>query len=201
MEKVDSCKRLRRSLVFLDGIDSIAVGSFPRNEPDQGVLVPSGVFPPRRDIAMNLVQRIRGGRGGITIRIRRKIRMKIKIRKRIKSTRQRGGLRPNLPRNPNPNLNLLDNLTPHPALARRWTEGGGGPSTFWHARNVSGPFRRGICYPPSALRHLSSAIRHLSSAIRHLSPAIRHLSSAIRHLSSAISPSLFPVPNSAFRIF
>jgi len=29
----------------------------------------------------------------------------------------------------------------------------------------------------------------------------RHLPSAIRHLSSAISPSPFPIPNSAFRIF
>src|SRR5208337_5633393 len=162
-EKVDSCKRLRRLLVFLDGIDSIAVGSFPRNEPDQGVLVPSGVFPPRRDIAMNLVQRIRGGRGGITIRIRRKIRMK--IRKRIKSTRQRGGLRPNLPRNPNPNpnLNLLHNLTPHPALARRCTEGGGGyplsgTRETWVARFVVASV---IPHPPSAICHLPSAICHL----------------------------------------
>jgi|GEM_PF-3293348 len=59
-----------------------------------------------------------------------------------------------------------------------------GPPTFWHPGNVGGPFRPGICHPPSAIRHLSSAIRHLSSAIRHL--------------SSAISPSPFPVPNSAF---
>jgi hypothetical protein len=55
--------------------------------------------------------------------------------------------------------------------------------------------------PPEFTAGLSSAIRHLSSAIRHLSSAICHLSSAIRHLSSAISPSPFPVPNSAFRIF
>ena len=34
-----------------------------------------------------------------------------------------------------------------------------------------------------------------------LSSAIRHPPSPIRHLSSAISPSRFPVPHSAFRIF
>jgi hypothetical protein len=74
MEKLDSCKRLRRSLVFLDGIDSIAVGSFPRNEPGQGVLSRQGlsfrrgVFPPRRDIAMNLKKD--KSRRGATIRIK-----------------------------------------------------------------------------------------------------------------------------------
>jgi len=60
----------------------------------------------------------------------------------------------------------------------------------------------------SVIRHLSSAIRHLPFVIRHLSYAIRHLPfaichppSGICHLSSAFSPSPFPVPNSAFRIF
>src|SRR5271157_2644945 len=91
--------------------------------------------------------------------------------------------------------NSLRAVAPHNAPSRGvHGEGGwsislpsGRATPFWHPGNVGGPFRRGICHPPSAIRHLSSAIRHLSSAIRHL--------------SSAISPSPFPVPNSAFRIF
>jgi len=58
-----------------------------------------------------------------------------------------------------------------------------------------------IRHPPSAICHLPSAICHLPSAIRHPPFVICHPPFVICHLSSAISPSPFPVPNSAFRIF
>ena len=72
------------------------------------------------------------------------------------------------PRSPPPNRRPFSpgRRCPTPGLRK-------GPPTFWHQRNLVGPFRRVICHPPSA----------------------------IRHLSSAISPSPFPIPNSAFRIF
>src|SRR5271157_3112944 len=57
-----------------------------------------------------------------------------------------------------------------------------------------GSLRSPSSHPPDLASHLSSAIRHLSSAICHL-PFV------ICHLSSAISPSPFPLPNSALRIF
>ncbi len=60
------------------------------------------------------------------------------------------------------------------------------------------PFRRAICYPPSAIRHLSSVICHLSSVICHLPSAICHLPSVICHPASVICH--FPIPHSPFRI-
>src|SRR5271157_1888569 len=106
----------------------------------------------------------------------------------------------NLTRNRNPNLNLLHNLTPHPALARRCTEGGGGhplsgTRETWVARFVVASV---IPHSPSAICHLPSAICHLPSAICHLPSAICHLPSAICHLPFLLPYSPFRIPHSAF---